>query len=75
MKAIAGTSYDEAFMVAIPSSYEPGKYIVYRTYGDGLVIYNYQNSVPDNCKVVQPEPDAVKKQHDIIAIFQMKRGK
>ena len=42
-QAVVGNSYDSSFNgVAIPSVLHPGEYIVYRTYGDGLIIYNYQ---------------------------------
>jgi len=59
-EAIVGTSYDATFNnVAIPSVINEGEYIVYRTYGDGLIIYNYQKSIPDDCKVYEPEPKIV----------------
>ena len=57
--ATRGMSYNEEFKVAIPSLYKPGYYIVYRTYGDGLIIYDYQKSVPDKCEVREPEKEAV----------------
>ena len=50
-QAVVGNSYDSSFNgVAIPSVLHPGEYIVYRTYGDGLIIYNYQKKVPNDCK-------------------------
>ena len=39
--AEVGATYDSTFNnVAIPSLLNKGEYIVYRTYGDGLIIYN-----------------------------------
>ena len=59
--ATTGTSYDSVFSVAMKSTFKPGYYIVYRTYGDGLIIYDYQKSIPDGCREVQPELNAIQK--------------